>query len=256
MQRFEGKTAIITGSTAGIGRGIAKRLASEGANVVINSYRDHDNIEDILSDVTSDGGEAVFVRADLGKVHEIMNLIDESIQHFSQIDILVNNAGIQIRSPFLEVSEDNFDQVIGVNLKGAYFATQAFVKYAVSENRKGVIVNNSSVHEIMPFPNFDSYAMSKGGLQMMVRNLAVELAPLGIRINNVAPGAIETDINQALDNDALLKEKLLQNISMGRMGTVEEVAAVVAFLASDEATYVTGSTYLVDGGLTYHYTEQ
>ena len=256
MQRFEGKTAVITGSTGGIGRGIARRLASEGANVVINSYRDHDNIQEILDDITREGGEATFIKGDVGSVTDVSNVIDESVQHFGQIDILVNNAGIHIRSPFLEVTEENFDKVIGVNLKGSYFAAQAFVKYAVSENRKGVIVNNSSVHEILPFPNFDSYAMSKGGLQMMTRNLAIELAPLGIRINNVAPGAIDTDINQALDTDSSLMENLLHNISMGRMGTIEEVAAVVAFLASDEATYITGSTYLVDGGLTYHYTEQ
>lgn len=256
MERFKGKTALVTGSTSGIGRGIAHRLASEGANVVVNSYRDQENIQEILDGITAQGGEAVFVKTDIGEVEEVRNLIDQSVQHFGQLDILINNAGIQIRSSFLEVTEENFDQVIGVNLKGTYFATQAFVKYAVSDNRKVVIVNNSSVHEILPFPNFDSYAMSKGGLQMMTRNLAIELAPLGIRINNVAPGAIDTNINVALDANTDLKINLLGNISMGRMGTVDEVAAVVAFLASDEATYVTGATYLVDGGLTYHYTEQ
>lgn len=256
MERFKGKTALVTGSTSGIGRGIAHRLASEGANVVVNSYRNQEDIQEILDDITAQGGEAFFVKADIGKVEEVNDLIDKAVQHFGQLDILVNNAGIQIRSPFLEVTEENFDQVIGVNLKGSYFAVQAFVKYAVNNNRKGVVVNNSSVHEILPFPNFDSYAMSKGGLQMMTRNLAVELAPLGIRINNVAPGAIDTNINVALDTNSEMKENLLGNISMGRMGTVNEVAAVVAFLASDETTYVTGATYLVDGGLTYHYTEQ
>lgn len=256
MERFKGKTVLVTGSTSGIGRGIAHRLASEGANVVVNSYRDQENVQEILDDITAQGGEAIFVKADVGKVEEVRHLIDKAVQHFGQLDILVNNAGIQIRSPFLEVTEENFDQVIGVNLKGSYFAAQAFVKYAVNNNRKGVIVNNSSVHEILPFPNFDSYAMSKGGLQMMTRNLAVELAPLGIRINNVAPGAIDTNINVALDANSELKENLLGNISLGRMGTVSEVAAVVAFLASDEATYVTGATYLVDGGLAYNYTEQ
>lgn len=256
MGRFKGKTAIVTGSTSGIGRAIARRLASEGARVVINSYRDQENIQDILDYVTDQGGEASFVNADVGNLLEIQHLIDESVQIFGEIDILINNAGIQIRSPFLKATENDFDQVIGVNLKGPYFTTQAFVKYLVSKGRKGVIVNNSSVHEILPFPHFDSYAMSKGGLQMMTRNLAIELAPLGIRINNVAPGAIDTSINKALDTSANLKKELLSNISMGRMGTVEEVAAVVAFLASDEATYVTGATYIVDGGLTYHYTEQ
>lgn len=256
MERFKGKTAIITGSTSGIGKGIAYRLASEGANVVINSYREQDDIDQILSDVTSAGGEAFFVRADLGKVEEIHDLFDQAVQRFGEIDVLVNNAGIQIRSPLLDVTESDFDRVISVNMKGYYFAAQTFVRFARKHGHKGAIVNISSVHEIIPFPNFDSYAMSKGGVMMMMKNLAIELALVGIRVNNVAPGAINTDINDALNENPDLKEKLFTNISMGRMGSVEEVAAVVAFLASDESSYVTGSTYTVDGGLTYHYTEQ
>ncbi len=256
MERFKGKTAIITGSTSGIGKGIARRLASEGANVVINSYREHDDTADILAEITSSGGEAVFIQADMSKTDEIDHLIDRSVAHFGRVDILVNNAGIQIHSPFLDVKEKDFDKVISVNMKGYYFAAQAFVRYAVKHDIKGVIVNNSSVHEIIPFPNFGSYAMSKGGVLMMTRNLAVELAPFGIRVNNVAPGAITTDINDALDENPELKAELLTNISLGRMGSVEEVAAVVAFLASDEASYVTGATFTVDGGLSYHYTEQ
>ena len=256
MGRFTGKTAIITGSTSGIGKGIAHRLASEGANVVINSYREQEDIDQILSDVTSAGGEAFFVRADLGKVEEIHDLFEQAVQRFGQIDVLVNNAGIQIRSPLLDVTESDFDRVISVNMKGYYFAAQTYVRFALKHGHKGAIVNISSVHEIIPFPNFDSYAMSKGGVMMMMKNLAIELAPIGIRVNNVAPGAINTDINDALNENPDLKEKLFTNISMGRMGSVEEVAAVVAFLASDESSYVTGSTYTVDGGLTYHYTEQ
>src|SRR5690606_8284252 len=256
MERCKGKTAIITGSTSGIGKGIAYRLSSEGANVVINSYREQDDIDEILSDVTSAGGEAFFARADLGKVEEIHDLFEQAVQRFGQIDVLVNNAGIQIRSPLLDVTESDFDRVISVNMKGYYFAAQTYVRFARKHGHKGAIVNISSVHEIIPFPNFDSYAMSKGGVMMMMKNLAIELAPIGIRVNNVAPGAINTDINDALNENPDLKEKLFTNISMGRMGSVEEVAAVVAFLASDESSYVTGSTYTVDGGLTYHYTEQ
>lgn len=256
MKRFTNKTVVITGSTSGIGKGIAKRLASEGANVVINSYRDHDNIGVIIEEVTSEGGQATFVRADMGQVKEIDQLFNKAVDIFGQVDVLINNAGIQIHSPFLEVTETDFDRVIAINLKGYYFAAQSFVRHAVAKNVKGVIVNNSSVHEIIPFPNFGSYAMSKGGLRMLTRNLAVELAPFGIRVNNIAPGAVATDINEALEQNPELKEKLLGNISMGRMGSVEEIAAVAAFLASDEASYVTGATYLVDGGLTYHYTEQ
>ncbi|MBY5957651.1 glucose 1-dehydrogenase [Membranicola marinus] len=256
MKRFTGKTVLVTGSTSGIGKGIARRLASEGAQVVVNSYRDQDDIQEILEFITAQGGAATFIKADVGNVEEVRSMIDQSVSHFGSLDVLVNNAGIQIRSSFLETTEEQFDQVVGVNMKGAYFTAQAFAQYVVENKKNGVIVNNSSVHEILPFPHFDSYAMSKGGLQMMTRNLAVELAPLGIRVNNVAPGAIDTDINVALNTNDALKKNLLENISMGRMGTVDEVAAVVAFLASDEASYVTGATYLVDGGLTYHYTEQ
>lgn len=256
MDRFKNKTAIITGSTSGIGKGIARRLASEGANVVINSYRDQDELPQILNEVTSAGGHATFIRADMSKVEEIDRLLASAVDEFGQVDILINNAGIQIHSPFLDVTEEDFDRVISLNMKGYYFAAQAFARHATKEKIKGVIVNNSSVHEIIPFPNFDSYALSKGAIRMMTRNLAVELAPYGIRVNNVAPGAIDTDINEALDQNPELKQQLLKNISLGRMGTVEEVASVVAFLASDDASYVTGATYLVDGGLTYHYTEQ
>lgn len=256
MDRFKDKTAVITGSTSGIGKGIAHRLASEGANVVLNSYRDQDELSQILAEVTSSGGHATFIRADMAKVEEIDRLFARAVDEFGQVDILVNNAGIQIHSPFLEVTEEDFDRVISLNMKGYYFAAQAFVRHATEMKIKGVIVNNSSVHEIIPFPNFDSYALSKGAIRMMTRNLAVELAPYGIRVNNVAPGAIDTDINEALDQNPELKQQLLKNISMGRMGSVEEVASVVAFLASDDASYVTGATYLVDGGLTYHYTEQ
>lgn len=256
MKRYNDKTIIVTGSTNGIGKGIARRIASEGGNVVVNSYRDYENISDILEEITEDGGNAHFIRADIGNMEEVRDLIKKSVAHFGRVDGLVNNAGIQIRSPFVEVKEEDFDRVLAVNLKGAYFAAQAFAAYAIREKIKAVIVNNSSVHEELPFPNFDSYAISKGGLQMMMRNLAVELAPYGIRINNIAPGAIQTDINQNLMGDDLLMKKLYGNISMARMGTVDEVAALVAFLASDEASYITGATYLVDGGLMFHYTEQ
>lgn len=256
MERYRNKTIIITGSTSGIGKGIARRIASEGGNVIVNSYQDYENISEILEEITEHGGEARFIRADIGNTGEVWDLIKKSVAHFGRVDGLINNAGIQIRSPFLEVKEEDFDRVLAVNLKGAYFATQAFAAYAIREKIKAVIVNNSSVHEELPFPNFDSYAISKGGLQMMMRNLAVELAPHGIRINNIAPGAIQTDINHNLMGDNQLMKRLYGNISMARMGTVDEVAALVAFLASDEASYITGATYLVDGGLMFHYTEQ
>src|SRR5699024_2907620 len=156
MKRFEGKTAIVTGSTSGIGLGIERKLASEGGHVIINSYRERKDIEEILDYITEEGGEAHFIRADIGKMDEVQELIREAFERFEKIDILINNAGIQMRSSFLEVTEKDFDRVLSVNLKGVYFTIQAFVKHAIDREIKGVIVNNSSVHEILPFPHFDS----------------------------------------------------------------------------------------------------
>jgi len=169
---------------------------------------------------------------------------------------LVNNAGVEKNHNFWEVTEEEYDFVMDTNLKGIFFGIQTFVKYCMTEKRKGVVVNMSSVHEEIIFPHFAAYCASKGALKMLTRNLATELAPLNIRINNVAPGAISTPINQSLMNNPEQLNNVLKNIPMKKLGKPEDVAAVVAFLASADAAYVTGSTYFVDGGLTYHYEEQ
>lgn len=256
MARFENKVALVTGSGRGIGRAIAVRLASDGANIIVNDIRDNEDAEQTVQRIKDTGVEAHFIQADVSSVTDVYRLVEESVAQFGQLDILVNNAGIERKAPFWEMSEAQYDQVMNVNLKGAVFATQAFVKHVMKQQGSGVIINNSSVHEELPFPNFTAYCASKGGLQMMTRNLAVELAPHHIRINNVAPGAIKTEINEQLMDKPELMSALRENISMGHMGEPEDVAAVVAFLASDDAKYVTGSTYYVDGGLTWHYEEQ
>ncbi|MGH7507001.1 MAG: SDR family NAD(P)-dependent oxidoreductase, partial [Longimicrobiales bacterium] len=212
--------------------------------------------EETLARIRRSGGEARFLGADVSRVSDVNRLVEHGFEQFGQLDILVNNAGIEKHAPFWEVTEQDYDAVMNVNLKGAFFAAQAFVKILRERRRPGVIVNNSSVHEDLPFPNFTAYCLSKGGMQMLARNLAVELGPLGIRVNNVAPGAIRTPINAALLDRPELLASLNENISLGRLGTPEDVAGVVAFLASDEASYVTGATYYVDGGLTWHYEEQ
>lgn len=256
MKRFENKNVLITGSTQGIGAACALRFASEGANIILNGLNMDAGGEDMMNRISLLGGKVKFVADNVSKVHQSINLVNEAVKAFGSLDILVNNAGVERNKNFWEVTEEEYDLVMDTNLKGTFFGTQAFTNYCRKNNRPGVVVNMSSVHEEIIFPHFAAYCASKGGLKMLMRNLATELAPLNIRINNVAPGAIGTPINQKLMADKEKLEKVTQNIPMKRMGTPEEVAALVAFLASDEASYITGSTYFVDGGLTYHYEEQ
>lgn len=268
MVKLDGKVALVTGSSQGIGQAIAIRLAQAGAKVVINYRSNPQGAEETVKQVNAAGGECFMaegycnnargysIGADLGMVEDVQRLVADSIAHFGQLDILVNNAGIEKHAPFWEVDEKSFDAVINVNLKGVFFATQAVVKHWMNTERSGRIVNISSVHEELPFPNFAAYCASKGGLKMLTRNLSVELAPLGITINNVAPGAIETPINTKLLNDPEKLTALLQNIPLKRLGQPADVASLVEFLVSDDASYITGTTFVVDGGLTWNYQEQ
>lgn len=254
--RFEDKVALVTGSGRGIGRAVAVRLAKDGAKIIINDLHENEDTAETIRQIKELGSDARFVQADISKVENSKYLIEKGVEAFGRLDILVNNAGVEVRAPFWEVTEQQYDLVMNVNLKGMFFLTQYFTNYLRAGSRQGVIVNTSSVHEELPFPNFTAYCASKGGLQMVMRNLAIELAPFNIRINNVAPGAIRTPINTSLLQKPELLTSLQNNISLGRLGEPEDVAAVVAFLASDDAKYVTGSTYYVDGGLTFHYVEQ
>ncbi|MDF5726899.1 MAG: glucose 1-dehydrogenase [Rhizonema sp. PD38] len=255
--KLEGKVALVTGSSQGIGQAIAERLAQDGANVVID-YRTHpDGAKETLSVVEAAGRKGLIVQADLSNICDIRKLVDEAITHFGKLDILVNNAGIDGKNAdFWNIDESIFDAVINLNLKGTFFTTQAFVQHLIETKRIGKIINISSVHEELPFPHFTSYCASKGGVKMMMRNLAVELAPLGITINNVAPGAIETPINTALLNNPVKLSSLLQNIPLGRLGKPQDIAPIVSFLASSDADYITGTTIFADGGLLWNYHEQ
>jgi glucose 1-dehydrogenase len=254
--RLAGKIALVTGSSLGIGRGIAERLAQEGADVVINYNRTRGGAEEALRTVEAVGRRGLIVKADLSKTAEVRTLIATALEHFGRLDILVNNAGIETHAPFWEVTEEDFDRVLDVNLKGVFFATQEMVRHLIKSKRAGKIVNISSVHEELPFPNFAAYCASKGGLKMLTRNLAVELGQFGITINSIAPGAIETPINTKLLNDPQKLNALLAQIPLKRLGKPTDVAGLAVFLASADADYVTGSTFFVDGGLTWHYEEQ
>ena len=256
MPRLEGRNALVTGSDQGIGQAIAIRLAEEGANVVVNYRKNREGADETCGRIRSLGRRASAIQADVGIIADAQRLVQDGIAALGALDILVNNAGIEKNAGFLDVTEHDYRAVIDVNLTGAFFAAQAFARHCRDAKHGGKIINNSSVHEELPFPHFTAYCASKGGLKMMMRNLAIELAPLGITVNNVAPGAIETPINTKLLSDPKLLNPLLANIPLNRLGKPTDVAGVVAFLASSDADYITGTTVFVDGGLLWNYSEQ
>ena len=253
---LNGKRALVTGSSKGIGREIAIRFAREGADVIINYNSDPKGAEEALNEVNALGRRGAAFKANLGAAAEVRELVAKSIETLGGLDILVNNAGIEKHAAFWDVTEADYDAVLNVNLKGVFFATQAFVQACRANGTHGRIINISSVHEDMAFPNFAAYCASKGGVRMLTRTLAVELGPLGITINNIAPGAIETPINAKLLNDPVKLKALTSQIPLGRLGKPDDVAGLATFLASPESSYVTGATFLVDGGLSVFYQEQ
>jgi glucose 1-dehydrogenase len=253
--RLQGKRAVVTGSGRGIGRAIAVRLAREGADVAINDLDVGGTARETLAAVEASRRRGVLVQADVSRVDDARRLIDDAARQLGPLDILVNNAGIERQAAFVEVTEADYDKVLGVDLKGAFFVTQAFVRHLLADRRPGRIINISSVHEELPFPGFSTYCLSKGGMQLLTRDLAVELGPYGITVNGIAPGAIATEINRTLLDERPRVERLLKQIPLGRMGKPDDVAGVAAFLASPDADYVTGSTYYVDGGLAWDYRE-
>jgi glucose 1-dehydrogenase len=253
---LENRVALVSGSSSGIGQAIAVKLAQAGANLVINYVGRGEGAEETLKRVEIAGVRGIIVQADVSKVAEVQTLIARGWEAFGSVDILVNNAGMEKKADFWDVTEEDYDRVLGVNLKGAFFLTQAFVRRLRAEKKTGRIVNISSVHEDLAFPGFASYCASKGGMRMLMRTLAVELGPEGFTINNVAPGAIATPMNKSLLEDKPKLNALLANIPLGRLGSTDDVADLVVFLASDAAAYVNGSTFTVDGGLSRNYHEQ
>ncbi|BDD93468.1 glucose-1-dehydrogenase [Pandoraea sp. NE5] len=247
---------LVTGSAQGIGRAIAIRLAQEGARIVVEDRQHNAMAEQTLDAVRTAGSDGCVIAGDVGVAADDRAVIAQAVEAMGRVDVLVNNAGVERRAPFLDVTEADYDLVMNVNLKGAFFLTQAFVQHLRDTKRGGRIVNVSSVHEELPFPHFTSYCASKGGLKMMMRNLAIELAPLGIAVNNVAPGAVGTAINHQLLANKAERDALIANIPLGRLADPSEVANAVLFLASPDASYVTGTTLFVDGGLLWRYAEQ
>jgi glucose 1-dehydrogenase len=254
--RLKNKTALVTGSSQGIGQAVAVRLAEEGADVVIN-YRSHpEGAKRVVEQIEGLGRRALSIQADLSQIKELQRLVSDGVAALGKLDILVNNAGVEKSADFWDVTEEDYDLVLNVNLKGLFFTTQAFVQHLRATKRPGKVINMSSVHEELPFPHFAAYCASKGGVKMLTRDLAIELAPLGITVNSIAPGAIETPINTQLLHNPSKLNNLLSNIPLNRLGQPTDVAAAAAFLASDDANYITGTTLFVDGGLLWNYSEQ
>ena len=256
MPRLTGKIAVVTGSGSGIGQAIAERLAQDGATLIVDYVTHPEEAQGTVDKIVSAGGKAIMLQADVTSLTDTARLIDDAWQQLGGCDILVNNAGIEKSADFVDVTEADYDAVLDVNLKGAFFLTQAFVRKLVAAKKPGRVINISSVHEDMVFPHFSTYCASKGGIRMLMRDLAVELGHLGITVNNIAPGAINTPINTSLLENKPKLDALLANIPLGRLGKPEEVAGVAAFLASEDGAYVTGSTYFIDGGLIRNYHEQ
>jgi glucose 1-dehydrogenase len=254
--RLAGKVAAITGGSQGIGLAIAQRFAQEGADISFCYRSNKAGADEVVASIQKTGRKVAGFQYDVSSVSEGQKFIAGTAAQFGKIDILVNNAGLERRADFWDVTEADFDAVLNVNLKGLFFITQAFVKNRVAAKAGGKIINISSVHEELPFPHFASYCASKGGVKMLTRNLSIELAPLSITINSIAPGAIETPINKNLLNDPAKLSALLANIPLKRLGTPDDVASMAVFLASEESNYATGATFFVDGGLTWNYQEQ
>jgi glucose 1-dehydrogenase len=249
QMQLENKTAIVTGGNSGIGEAIVKRLSQEGANVVIDYVARPDDTADLVKDITSAGGKAIGVEADVSKPAEIQKLIDAAVREYGRLDVMVNNAGIEKRHSLLEADEDSFDTVMAVDMKSAFFGTQLAAKQFVSQGGGGVIVNVSSVHEDWPMPGNISYCVAKGGMRMLTRTAGVELGPQGIRVVNVAPGAVATPINTQTLNDPEQRKKLEDAIPLGKVADPAEIGEAVLFVASDAGRYVTATTLVVDGGI-------
>jgi glucose 1-dehydrogenase len=253
--RLKDKVAIVTGASSGIGKAIAQRFITEGAKVAVN-YRAGGKHEDEAKQFIASLGAAAFgAEGDVTSRADIERMIAQTVAKFGRLDIAVNNAGMEIKKPFLEVTDDEWNKVLNVNLYGPYVVSQIAARQMVKQGSGGKLVNISSVHEDIPFVGYTAYCASKGALRMMMRNLAMELADSNITCNNIAPGAIATPINQSVLDDPEAMKNALSEIPLGRFGKPEEVASVAVFLASDEANYVTGSTYYIDGGLTQQVTK-
>jgi glucose 1-dehydrogenase len=246
---LQNKVAIVTGGNSGIGRSIVLELARQGANVVIDYVADPEAVEAEEKEIAKLGSRSIGVDADVSKPADLQKLVDAAVASFGRLDVMVNNAGIETRTSVLDTTEDQYDRVMGINLKGAFFATQIAAKQMIKQGDGGRIINITSVHEDWPMPGNTPYCLSKGGMRMLTRTAGVELAPHNILIVGVGPGAVATPINLGTMDDPSKLAKLNAAIPLGRMARPNEIANVVAFLAGDGASYLTATTIFADGGI-------
>jgi len=252
MGQLDNKVALVTGSDSGIGRAIALLYAAEGATVVVNYAHSQQKAAEVQQLIEQKQGRCLVLQADVSQYDQAVGLVERTVAEFGRLDIMVNNAGIEIHAPFLEVTEEQFDRVLALDLKGAFFCAQAAAKAMVAHKTPGRIVNISSVHEDLTMPQNVPYCCAKGGLRMMTRTVSIELAPHGITINNIAPGAVDTPIDADVKADPAKMTALLNEIPLHRMGQPDEIAHLALYLASEVAGYVTGSTFTIDGGLSVY----
>ncbi|MFN2168999.1 MAG: SDR family oxidoreductase [Anaerolineae bacterium] len=246
---LENKAAIVTGANSGIGRAIVLALADEGASVTIDYVVDPESAEELEQKITALGERAIMVDADVSRVDDLQALVDRTVSAFGHLDIMVNNAGIETRTSVLDSTEEQYDKVMAVNLKGAFFGTQLAARQMIAQGGGGRIINISSVHEDWPMPGNAAYCCSKGGMRMLTRTAAVELAEHGITVVGVGPGAVATPINEQTMDDPDKLAQLKASIPLGRLAQPADIAGLVAWLAADQAGYVTATTYFIDGGI-------
>ena len=256
MKLLEGQTALVTGAGSGIGAGVARAMAAAGANVGVNYPSNQSDADRIVNDITKNGGKAIALQADVSREDEVIAMFGKLIAEFGTIDILVSNAGIQKDSPFADMTLEQWNAVIGVNLTGGFLcareAVKEFLRRGVVPQRSkaaGKIIFTSSVHEVIPWAGHANYASSKGGMMMLMKTIAQELAPKKIRVNSIGPGAIKTAINESVWSDPAGVASMCKLIPYGRIGETTDVAPVAVWLASDQSDYVTGTTIFVDGGM-------
>jgi glucose 1-dehydrogenase len=246
---LKGKVAVVTGGNSGIGMAIVLELAKQGANIVIDYVSHPEATEEVEKQVAALGGQAIGVDADVSKLADLQKLIAAAVKQFDRLDIMVNNAGVETRTSILDTTEAQYEKVLEINLKSAFFGTQLAAQQMIKQGQGGRIINITSVHEDWPMPGNTAYCLSKGGMRMLTRTAGVELAPHNVLVVGVGPGAVATPINLSTMNDPALLKKLDDAIPLGRMAKPEEIARVVAFLASDAASYITATTVFTDGGI-------
>jgi glucose 1-dehydrogenase len=246
---LQGKTVVVTGGNSGIGEAIVLAAAAEGANVVIDYVAHPEETTALIAKVEAAGGHAVGVQADVSQAADLHKMVQTAVDSYGRLDVLINNAGIETRTSLLDTTETDFDKVMAINMKSAFFGTQAAAKQFINQGSGGLILNISSVHEDWPMPGNIAYCVSKGGIRMLTRTAGVELGAHGIRVVNIAPGAVATPINASTEADPAKMKALDAAIPLGRMAQSSEIAEVVVFLASGKAGYMTATTVVVDGGI-------